>query len=74
MAKFPQPAASSHADGASAKEPKLTLTEFCIRLSANVRRPELLGAFEFSEKRAGHLKDTEKAFAQRFEAFKNKPV
>ncbi|QNJ57323.1 hypothetical protein Dolphis_16 [Pseudomonas phage Dolphis] len=57
----------------SAPEP-LTLTEFCRRLSERVRRVELIGAFEFVEKRAGHHRDTEAAYQGRFDAFINKPV
>lgn len=52
----------------------LTLTEFCIRLSSRVRRVELIGAFEFDEKRAGRHRDTEANYLARFEAFTNKPV
>ena len=54
--------------------PAITLTEFCIRLSESVKSPELIGAFEFVEKRAGHVKDTEAAFKARFDAFVNTPV
>jgi hypothetical protein len=52
----------------------LTLTEFCRRLSERVRSPELIGAFEHSEKAAGKTRDTEVAFRARFDAFTKKPV
>lgn len=52
----------------------LTLTEFCVRLSTSVRRPELIAAFESVEKRAGRVKDTEANFRARFDAFVNTPV
>lgn len=52
----------------------LSLVEFCTRLSATVRRPELISAFEFSERRAGRVKDTAEAFQARFEKFGKTPV
>lgn len=52
----------------------LTLQEFCIRLSADDRRVELIGAFEATERRAGRQKDTAEAYAARYKAFINKPV
>lgn len=54
--------------------PKLTLTEFCTRLSEKVKRPELLGGFEFIERRAGRIRDTADAFQARFDTFVNTPV
>ena len=57
-----------------AAEVALTLTEFCTRLSETVNRPELIGAFHFTEKRAGRVRDTEAGFRSRFEAFVNTPV
>jgi len=55
-------------------EAKITLVEFCTRLSETITRPELIGGFEHVEKRAGRLKDTAAAFRQRFDAFVNTPV
>lgn len=52
----------------------VTLTEFCMRLSASDRRVEMIAGFEHSEKAAGRIKDAESAFASRFAAFVNKPV
>lgn len=52
----------------------LTLQEFCIRLSVDDRRVELIGAFESDERRARRLKDTAEAYAARYQAFINKPV
>jgi hypothetical protein len=54
--------------------PKISLTEFCQRLSETVSRPELIGGFEFVERRAGRLKDTEAEFRARFDAFINTSV
>ncbi|MBB3017710.1 hypothetical protein FHR70_000750 [Microvirga lupini] len=58
----------------SAGSEPLTLTEFCIRLSKRVKRVELIGAFEFVEKAAGHVRDTEEAFQGRFDAFIKQPA
>lgn len=52
----------------------VTLEEFCLRKSQVDRRVELLGAFDFDEKRAGHFKDKEAAFETRFQAFITKPA
>lgn len=52
----------------------LTLTDFCIRLSETVRRPELIGAFEFHERTAGRLKATAEEFQARFDEFTTKPA
>ena len=48
---------------------KLTLQEFCARLSKTCNRTELIGAFEYTERRAGRIKDEEAAFNERFQAF-----
>lgn len=58
----------------SASAAPLTLTEFCTRLSERVRRVELIGAFEFVERKEKRLHDTEANYKARFEAFTNKPV
>lgn len=52
----------------------LTLVEFCTRLSATVKRPELIGAFEATEKRAGRVLATEAEFLARFESFCSAPA
>lgn len=52
----------------------LSINEFCTRLSETVIRPELIGAFAFSERAAGNLRDTADAYQARYEAFVNKPV
>ena len=59
---------------ANTQEPRLTLAEFCTRLSEKVSRPELLGGFEFVERRAGRVKDVESAYRARFDAFVKTPV
>lgn len=53
---------------------EVTLNEFCIRLSVSDKRVEMIGAFNYSETVAGHMKDTEDAFAARYQTFINKPV
>lgn len=58
----------------TSEAPKLSLTEFCTRLSETVKRPELIGAFEFTERRAGRNKATEAEYRSRFDAFVKTPV
>lgn len=53
---------------------QLTLTDFCIRLSETVRRPELIGAFEFHERVNGRLKASAEEFQTRFVEFTTKPA
>lgn len=67
---MPKPNAASD-DAVAAK---ITVAEFCARKSVTLARPELLGGFEFVEKRAGRTKDTEAAFEARLTAFQNTPV
>lgn len=55
-------------------EDAITVEEFCTRLSQNDRRVELIGAFHFDEKRNGRIKDSESAFAQRFDKFATTPA
>lgn len=63
------------AENKSADAPQqVTLDEFCMRKSVSDKRVELLGAFHHVETKAGHMNDTETAYAQRYEAFVNKPV
>lgn len=52
----------------------LTVDEFCTRLSATDRRPELIYAFSKDEKRAGRVKDSEANFTARFGAFAKRPA
>lgn len=54
--------------------PDLTVEEFCTRLSGSDKRVELINAFCFVEKKAGHFKDAESNYQARFQAFVNKPV
>lgn len=56
------------------KAPKLTLSEFCARLSETVARPELIGAFESFERRHGRIKNTDAAYRASFDTFINTPV
>lgn len=53
---------------------QMTLTEFCTQLSRTDRRVEMIGAFEHTERLAGHLKDTKEGFAESYEAFCNQPM
>lgn len=68
------PTSARPADTAAVEPDQLTLTEFCIRLSEKVRRPELISGFEYSERASGKIKDTAEAFQARFDAFLNTPV
>ncbi len=68
---LPQDAAIS---ASPADATALTLTEFCRRLSETVRRPELISAFEYSERRSGNLKGDPGAFQARFDVFVKSPV
>lgn len=61
-------------DAAAPAPSEVTLHEFCVRLSVTDRRPELIGGFEFTERVAGRVKDTEAAFQSRYDAFVIKPV
>lgn len=76
MSKSPQTetqeaALPTPADGV---DNEISLIEFCTRLSATVRRPELISAFEYSERLDGRIKDTAEAFQARFETFGKTPV
>lgn len=53
---------------------QVTLDEFCVRLSQNDKRVELIGGFYFVEKQASRFKDAESNYQARFTAFVNKPV
>lgn len=55
-------------------EPALSITDFCIRLSETVSRPELIGAFAHVEQKAQRHSDTAANYRNRFDAFINKPV
>jgi hypothetical protein len=64
------------ADAAAANTPEMTLDEFCLRMSDRKvdGRIALIHGFAFTERQAGHVKDTEASFKQRFAEFANKPV
>lgn len=55
-------------------EVSLSLVDFCTRLSETVKRPELIGAFEFSERRADRVTGTDAEYRARFAEFANTPV
>lgn len=52
----------------------VSVDEFCARLSATIRRPELINGFAHSERAAGRANDTESGFRARYSAFINQPV
>lgn len=66
--------ASADQDSVAAAEIKLSLHEFCARLSETVKRPELIGAFEHVERVADRNADTASAYQLRYDAFITKPV
>lgn len=47
----------------------LTLNEFCIRLSVEDKRVELIGGFEHTERVAGRLSDTYENYSERYKKF-----
>lgn len=55
-------------------EPVMGLKDFLLRLSETVRRPELLGAFEYHAKANGQFRATWSDFLAKYEAFSNQPV
>lgn len=61
-------------DVAAQDEPKVSLVEFCSRVSETLTRPELINGFHHKERAAGRLKDTTTAYRARFDAFVNAPV
>lgn len=58
----------------SAKPDRLSLNQFCMRLSETDQRVALMGAFEFSERAAGRMYDTEVAYRARYAEFIKKPA
>lgn len=62
------------AEAEQAADPTMSLTDFCARLSETVKRPELIGAFEFAERHAKRIKATEAVFRARYEAFITTPA
>lgn len=52
----------------------LTIEEFCLRLSKTVSQPEMIGAFCFTERNAGRVKDLESAYQARYRDFATKPA
>lgn len=65
---------NSEPESLETAEPILSLHEHCIRLSVDDRRVELIAAFESAERAAGRLRDTASAYAERYQAFINKPA
>lgn len=54
--------------------PEITLEQFGVELSQRDQRVELLNGFIFMERKAGHFKDAESNYQDRYTAFLNKPV
>ena len=74
MAKADQPVDKQPEVSAEPEAITLSLVDFCTRLSETVKRPELIGAFEFRERAAKRMKATEAEFRARFDEFVNTPV
>lgn len=53
---------------------QITLKEYMVKLSLRDKRVELINAFNFTEKQAGHVKDYESEFDSRFLAFTQQVV
>lgn len=62
-------AKSSIADSQMSPTEQTTLDEFCALLSVDDRRPELIAAFNHSERAHGIVKDLSSSFLSRFQAF-----
>lgn len=52
----------------------LNLDEFCLRLSKQVKRPELIGGFYSYARKLGLLLAEESDFMRAFEAFRRTPA
>lgn len=71
MAKEPAPKATSE------KKPvteRVSLDEFCTRLSETEKRYALIAGFAATERKARRVRDTEAAFQARFAAFIKQPA
>jgi hypothetical protein len=55
-------------------EVPLSLHEFCTRLSSEITSPELIAAFEHTERASGCLSDVSAGFKARFDKFVKSPV
>lgn len=53
---------------------KLSVDDFCVRLSETDRRVELVSAFCSVERQAGRVSDTADNYASRYQVFLNKPA
>lgn len=53
---------------------KVSLTHFCVHLSSRVRAPEMIGAFEHSERVAKRMMDSTENYQARYEAFTTQPA
>jgi len=53
---------------------KLSLDEFCIRLSEKKFSPELIAGFQFTQLKANKNRASDAAFNAAFEAFVHKPA
>ncbi len=74
MAKETKTTPETGANVSSSQAIPMSLTEFCIKQSKTDRRVELLSGFEYSERSAGRLSDTEANYAARYAAFMNQPA
>lgn len=60
----------------AAPTPEMTLEEFCVRLSDRKvdGRIALIHGFAYTERKSGHVKDSEANFKARLADFASKPV
>jgi hypothetical protein len=50
------------------------LHEYCLHLSTQDKRVEMISAFEFTQRMAGNVSNTVKAYDAAYAAFVNQPV
>lgn len=53
---------------------KLSIDDFCVRLSETDKRVEMISAFNSDERQAGRVSDTADNYASRYQVFLNKPA
>lgn len=76
-AEAPKPAPVPDAPAAPVHAPeafRITLDDACARISERDRRMELIAAFHADETAAGHRRDLETTFRDRFAAFARRPA
>ena len=53
---------------------KLSIDDFCVRLSETDKRVEMISAFNSDERQVGRVSDTADNYASRYQVFLNKPA